>query len=56
MAGAAMNWERTSRRILVASLDPELRGRLFEASELFGGECLEDSGGAAALAQLRKAV
>jgi len=53
-AGAAVNWIRTTGRILVASSDPEVRRRVLEAPELFGREGLEAHGGAAALAKLRE--
>ncbi len=53
-AGASVNWEGTTRRILVASSDPEVRRRVLGAPEFVGREGMEASGGAAALAKLRE--
>lgn len=53
-AGAAVNWEGITGRILVASSDPEVRRRVLGAPEFVGRQGMEVSGGAAALAKLRE--
>ena len=53
-AGAAVNWEGTTGRILVASSDPDVRRRVLGAQEFAGRQGMEACGGAAALAKLRE--